>query len=59
MTITPPAQTPWAKRLQESSERRATAAQMHAEGKTVLDIARTLGVSPQAVYSMLRIAGRQ
>ena len=46
--------TPWAKFRKESKERRAFAAQQRADGKPVLEIARTLGVSPQAVYDMIR-----
>ena len=48
--------TPWNRFRQESLERRAAAFQMRSDGKPVLEIARTLGVSPQAVYDMIRKA---
>ena len=51
--------TPWAKFRAESIERRAYAVKLRADGVPVLQIARTLGTSPQAVYDMLRKAAAQ
>ena len=45
--------TPYEKYLEEAHARREEAARMHADGKRVPEIARTLGITQQRVYQIL------